>query len=849
MTDLEYVLEKFHIVFRAFEGKRILLHGTRNYAEAIIRQYDSRYHFIGVSGMEPIEGGFFQGKTFYFFEELETLSLDLIILTERVKYEEEAFRELKTLCVEKDILLFNMYGVDEIQSHKDYDETGYLSYRQWNKILKNYDIVVFELLNGFFDLPDPEQPDCYEPRPQMLRIFRYLKEEQKEVFFSLRKSYPEEKQIRLIKEAALFSSEEELEKSLIIREGEDLSLRRFAKQHPEKKMCYLGWGLINEFLLPQYYGFHTFRISDESYDLKKMTKELMNHSIEDSVNGAVSVQAIKEQIKNAEIISFDLFDTLLSRKVLYPTDIIYLWEKQALHKFPALKEGLADIRINAEKEQPCSSIWQIYRAVGKQLGLDEQMLADLLRLEIETEKQYIEPRKEILGLLQYAKEENKTVIICSDMYYPEGLMRELLFSFGISQFDRLFLSCDYQTEKRTGLFAEIVRCYGETRQILHIGNDVDADIRAAHCHGIETCFIPSSLLLAKQNGFGEVISADLSLTERCLLGMIIDELYRDPFAGQSAKTVQCKKFALGACVPVILGYLSWLVQILQKRTYAGVLFSSRDGYLLKKIYQMMQEKTAVQISLPEAVYFYANRHASFLSCMDDPEQWELCLDLGKYMRTEKILESFFEIRGATLSQSGEGSLSKKDILLEYLPQIKEKAFKERQHYLQYTKRCGLRPKGNYIFSDFFAAGTTQHFLTQFLPFYMDGYYFGRPLYGKNNPLRIHYYFHEKHQEMRERFMEMEYIMTSPEPALKAFSEDGKPLFSPEVRDREIMKEIKMIHEMILQFAEEYIHLFFTEETVIRADTAELLFCSGDYYGMIKAAYDDWGGFWIAEGEE
>ena len=849
MTELEYVLEKFHTVFQPFKGKKILLHGTRNYAEAIIQQYDSEFQFIGVSGMEPIESGIFQGKKFYFTEELAALAPDLIILTERVKYEEEAFRKLKTLCMERGILLYNMYGVDEIQSHIDFEERGYLSYRQWKKILGNYDIVVFELLNGFFDLPDPEQPDRYVPRTQMRRIFRNLQEEHKKVFFSLRKSYPKEKQIRLLKEAQLFSSDDELKNALIIREGEDLSLRRIAEKYPKKKICYLGWGLVNEFLLPRYYGIDSFRISDESYDLQKMTRELMNHYSANSVNGTVSVQTIQEQIRNAEIISFDLFDTLLSRKVLYPKDIFYLWEKQAIRRVPALKLGLADARINAEKEHPQSSIWKIYQDIGEQLGLDKQLLDDLMQLEIETEKQYLAPRKKILSLLQYAKEEGKTVVICSDMYFPEEQMQELLRSLGISQYDRLFISCDYQTEKRTGLFEEIMRYYGEERQILHIGNDLDADIRSAHCYGLETCFIPSALLLAKQNGLEEVLSSELSLDERCFLGMIIDELYSDPFAGQSAKILQYKTFALGACAPVILGYLSWLVHILKTNTYDGVLFSSRDGYLLIKIYQMMQEKTASHLILPEAVYFYTNRHASFLSCMDDSDLWDLCLDLGRHMSAEMILRHFFDLQENAFEQISKDGISKRDILIECLPQIKEKAFKERHNYLQYTKRCGLRTEGNYVFSDFFAAGTTQHFLTQFIPFHLDGYYFGRPLYGKSNPLQINYYFYEKHQEIRERFMEMEYIMTSPEPALKAFSEDGNPLFSPEVRDEETMKEIKEIHEMILQFSKEYIRLFFTDETVIGADFAELLFCCGDYYGMMKAAYDDWGMFWIAEGEE
>ncbi|MBR2696760.1 MAG: hypothetical protein IKE48_04575 [Parasporobacterium sp.] len=847
MAELTYVLDKFHKVFQPYQGKRILIHGVREYAEAILERFDPLYHFIGIAGMEACEEQEIFGKQFFSNDQIESLNPDLIILTERVKYEEEAFQALRSLCEEKGILLFNMYGVDEIQSHRDFETTGYLSILQWKRRIQPYDIIVFELLNGFAE--DIETPGEFHPRMQMLRLIRYMQDEGKQFFFSLRKSYPEEKQIELLRQSGIFSSEKELEESLIIREGEDLSLRRFSERHPGKKICYLGWGLVSEFLLPRYYGIQTFRISDQIYKFAAGTEELVNAFRSNSKSGKYDSEAVKERIKEADLISFDLFDTLLVRKVLYPADIFVFWERNALICFPDLSKGLREARMKAEKESDGGSIELVYQNLAKDLALDPEISGKLLKLEIETEKQFLVPRRQVAELLKFAAEQGKEVVICSDMYYPENLLRGFLEFFEIQGYQKIYVSCDYHKGKGNGLFDELRKDHVGKNKILHIGNDPDTDLVSAEKAGIEACFIPSPLDMAKEDCLKTAIERKKTFEEQCLLGLIIEELYREPFCDQNSREWQLREYGISACAPVILGYLSWLVHILKTETYDGVLFSSRDGYLLRRIYQMMQEKTASHLILPEAVYFYTNRHASFLSCMDDSALWDLCLDLGRHMSVEMILKSFFDIQENAFGQIRKDGISKRDILIECLPQIKEKAFKERHNYLQYTKRCGLRTEGNYVFSDFFAAGTTQHFLTQFLPFHMDGYFFGRPLYGKSNPLQINYYFDEKHQEMRERFMEMEYIMTSPEPSLKTFSEDGDPLFAPEIRDDESMKEIKEIHEMILQFSKEYIRLFFTDETVICADFAELLFCCGEYYGIMKAAYDDWGMFWIAEGEE
>ena len=118
MTEVSYVVEGFEEKFSAFKGKKIVLHGSREYAQAIIEHFDPIFHFAGIMSFDPIESDIFQGIPAYQQEELPVLKPDLIILTERVKYAEAAYHALRRICKQNNILIYNMYGLNESLLHR-----------------------------------------------------------------------------------------------------------------------------------------------------------------------------------------------------------------------------------------------------------------------------------------------------------------------------------------------------------------------------------------------------------------------------------------------------------------------------------------------------------------------------------------------------------------------------------------------------------------------------------------------------------------------------------------------------------------------------------------------------------
>ena len=149
MTEIEYVLANFNDHFSSVRDKRILLHGSRNYAEAILRRFGKEFNFTGVMSMDPLAEEVWNGLPVFREGDLPG-RVDLVILTERVKYEEAAFLSLRRSCRKNHIEIYNMYGLDEFALHLEADTAEPLCPDNALKRCLPYDIVSFEVMDTIF---------------------------------------------------------------------------------------------------------------------------------------------------------------------------------------------------------------------------------------------------------------------------------------------------------------------------------------------------------------------------------------------------------------------------------------------------------------------------------------------------------------------------------------------------------------------------------------------------------------------------------------------------------------------------------------------------------------------------
>ena len=828
MNEVSYVVEGFERKFAPFKGQKILLHGSREYARAIVERYDPVFHFAGIMSFDPIDPLMFPGLPVIDQDDLPAFDPDLIILTERVKYAERAYCSLRRICKEVGIPIFNMYGLDEVWLHREAEKPVPESLEEWIEVCAPYDRVVFEVMDTSISFSvTGEDPMVKETIQQLIA---HLRSEGKSLGFSLRKSFPEEPQIQALRTFGLVADEET---ELIRRKGEDYSFRALREAYPTEKILHIGTGLVKEFILPRCYGIDTL-CTGGRWEVKCLAPEKAK-PVPKPYQPDLR-QQIEEKIKRHANISFDVFDTLLVRKTLYPQDVFYLTERRAKNAGFAA-DGFAEARQRVEHDHVYADLDQIYACLEDVFDWTEETAEQIKGIELSVEMDILSPRTEIVELLHFAKQEGKRVFLISDTYLPEPVLCDILAKNGITGFDVLLVSCAYKKAKQSGLYQELIALCPGSGSILHIGADPAADGMASETAGICSVVIPSALELARERGWETCISSARTLTERCMVGSVVSKLYRDPFQNpnlhERTEEERILRYGISAVAPLATGYMTWLLSKLRENEFDGVLFLARDGYLPAAIYDLVRE----DMHLPKGIYYYANRHSAFLCGADIETQVDSIAQLGRLqgLTAREILKNIYRIPEEDLLP-----LEKYDTVAEYIdkhmPVIREIAKGSREGFRRYSERCGMRPGGLYALVDFVPGGTTLPNLQRFLPYRMKGFYFGNFRSSMNDN---EYYLIRKDSALIKNFIELESYFCSPEPSQDCMKEDGTPVFFEEIRTPQEMLQFQMVFDAALSFAGEFFRVFYQEGEIISPSLVEEAYAAEGYHWVQQAVYNDW----------
>ena len=199
---------------------------------------------------------------------------------------------------------------------------------------------------------------------------------------------------------------------------------------------------------------------------------------EPQVIKAYDFDVMRKKIDAADVVSFDIFDTLLLRPVYQPRDMFYFLEKDNrvidFRKKRVRAEEWA--RNHTDKENGEIDIFDIYHCLEEWCGIDAEKSAIE---EMEAEKKYCFAHPFVKKMYQYALDNHKTVIATSDMYIPKEYMKEILADNGYDNFNDIFVSCDYEKSKYNGKLYGLVKKKYSGKNILHIGDNRYSDIIVA----------------------------------------------------------------------------------------------------------------------------------------------------------------------------------------------------------------------------------------------------------------------------------------------------------------------------------------------------------------------------------
>ena len=206
-----------------------------------------------------------------------------------------------------------------------------------------------------------------------------------------------------------------------------------------------------------------------------------------------------------DVLSLDIFDTLVWRIVPEPVDaFVLLGERleergvlnaqvspQVFARLRELAERRARARVVPRTDAPEVGLAEIYRELPDHV-FHRTTAERMAEVEVEFEKGITFPDLEVLSFATLAQEKlGARLVLVSDTYFSEAELRHILDRepFRSLEIERIFTSNQYSVGKGHGLFGVVVEALGvDPGRILHVGDNPEADVDAAHASGIRTVF-------------------------------------------------------------------------------------------------------------------------------------------------------------------------------------------------------------------------------------------------------------------------------------------------------------------------------------------------------------------------
>lgn len=295
-------------------------------------------------------------------------------------------------------------------------------------------------------------------------------------------------------------------------------------------------------------------------------------------------QKLLEQIRKADIISFDIFDTLLLRPFVHPFDVFgyleYFYELDGYKNARIVAETLARQHYTEKQE---ITIDNIYEFVPENFQFIKQS-------EIEFEANILFANSEMLEIFNYAKEQNKIIIITSDMYLPKNMLEQTLKKNGFTGYHKIFISSDIGYRKSDGKLFEYIKKYLPSKNILHIGDNCYSDVKVPRQLGLKAFHYPSvtNSFFQQNNQYQKIYDH----ANNCIISLVIGLYIIRQHNHKESSYWQYLGYSLGGLF--VYAYTKFIVNTLQKEKASDVLFIARDGYVLNKAFELLISTTSIK---------------------------------------------------------------------------------------------------------------------------------------------------------------------------------------------------------------------------------------------------------------
>ncbi len=335
---------------------------------------------------------------------------------------------------------------------------------------------------------------------------------------------------------------------------------------------------------------------------------------------AEPIQEVQDS-NSLKLYSFDIFDTLITRKTAQPIGIF--WEIESKLKKnkeyqsinPYLISNFKNIRQTTENHirdynRSLYDVYDIkfediYNEIAKNYSLSNEQKEILMQLEINTELENFVPIKSNIEKIKELVYNQKKVVLISDMYHSSETIRLFLLKFdNIFSNIPIFVSSEENlTKSSKKLFEKLHKKFNiKYSEWEHYGDNRFSDYE-----------IPLSLGI-KANRFEY---PELQLHEKILLENNIGNIELQKVIGVSKLTRLFKNknvyedFGSNFIAPILISYCNFILDYSKRHNINTLYFIARDGYILKAITDHIINMKNMEI---KTKYIYGSRLAWQLPC-------------------------------------------------------------------------------------------------------------------------------------------------------------------------------------------------------------------------------------------
>lgn len=581
----------------------------------------------------------------------------------------------------------------------------------------------------------------------------------------------------------------------------------------------------------QYNGFNMLILDEKekTYAYNYGMKNLSQYFIK-------SYDNLKAEMSSYDIVSFDIFDTLISRKISdhhaiqrlveLKTDVLY-GEKSDF--FSLRNEAENSIR-NRFPDKDCD-IDDIYAELVKISGWSRQKAEKVKNIEIETELSLVAPKSDMIEVLKYAgRLPDKKVCLISDMQLRRTDIEMMLQKCGVdkSDYDELLLSSEMNLRKDNGTMWQYFSEANRDKKCIHIGDNEVSDVQIPGDYEVANYHVMCNKALFQLSNLGKAMGEfeNKRAADSVSIGLILNALFSEPFKyNASGLNVRLSDARLtGYCFfgPVVLDYLLWLVEEAKQLNAKKILFFAREGYIFKRVFDALQESCGEDKT--EGEYLYVSRRALTFAAIRDYADLENPLDIYYEGKLDNLLRKRFGIELSEVPDEDIKLPDNKKRVLAFLEPYKDRilmeATEERKNYMAYLNRVlsGTGEKERVVVSDIGYSGSIQYFLSIISKRTYDGRYMAtdekkKPLEIEGNTIQGYYIDGDAEQEISKSNIHryhllFESVLIARDGQLVKMDENVNPVFEEEENPL-YDSVISEIHEGIVEYARDYAELMGT----------------------------------------